>query len=108
MSDQVQVHSGVPQCTILRPLLFLFFINGLPSVVDPRTEVCLFGDDCLIYRSIETNQDQVQLQEDLNVLQSWGQSWGMRFNAKKCNIMTIINKENPLNKFYQLNNTILE
>ena len=88
--------------------LFLLFINDLPSVVDPGTEVRLFANDCLIYRSIETTQDQIQFQEDLDALHRWDQSWGMRFNAKICNIMTITNKEDPLTKFYQLDNTILQ
>ena len=77
-------------------------------VVDPGTEACLFADDCLIYQSIETTQDQIQFQEDLDALHRWGQSWGMHFNAKKCNIMTITYKEDPLTKFYQLDNTILQ
>ena len=67
-------------------------------VVDPGTEACLFADDCLIYLSIKTTQDQIQFREDLDALHRWGQSWGMHFNAKKCNIMTITYKEDPLTK----------
>ena len=107
-SDQAQVHSGVLQGTVLGPLLFFLFISDLPSVMDPRTEVRLFVDDCLIYWSIKTTQDQIQFQEDLDAQHRWGQSWGMRFNTKKCNIMTITNKEDPLTKFYQFDNTILQ
>ena len=51
---------------------------------------------------------KVQFQEHLNALQSWGHSWGMWFDARKCNIMTTTNKENLLSKFHQLINTILE
>ena len=46
------ITSGVPQGTVLGPLLFLLHINDLPSVVDPGTSVCMFADDSLIYRVI--------------------------------------------------------
>ena len=49
-SSLIDVVSGVPQGTVLGPLLFLFHINDLPSVVSSK--VRLFADDCLIYRSI--------------------------------------------------------
>ena len=75
--------------------------------MDSRTEVPLAADGCLIYRSIKTIRDQVQFQEDLNVLQIGGQSRGIRLNARKCNIMTITNKEDPLTKFYWIDITIL-
>ena len=107
-SDCTRVRSGVPQETVMGPLLFLLFINGMPSVVDPHTEVRLFADDCLIYRTIRSVQDQIQFQLDLSALHNWGQVWGMKFNAKKCHILTITNKEQPLIKFYELDGTVLQ
>ena len=78
-SGLVDVDSGVPQGTVLGPILFLLHINDLPSIVSSK--VRLFADDCLIYRQIKSNNDQIELQRDLNLLESWGVKWGMRFNA---------------------------
>ena len=85
------VYSGVPQGTVLGPILFLLHINDLPSIVSSK--VRLFADDCLIYRQIKSNNDQIELQRDLNLLESWGVKWGMRFNAAKCNIMECLEYE---------------
>ena len=82
MSDPAAVRSGVPQGTVLGPLLFLLFINYLPTVVDTGMTVRLFADDCLIYRTIRTIQNQIQFQQDLDSLSKWGNLWGMQFNAK--------------------------
>ena len=80
--------SGVPQGIVLGPILFLLHINDLPSIVSSK--VRLFADDCLIYKQIKSNNDQIELQRDLNLLESWGvKKWGMRFNAAKCNIMRV-------------------
>ena len=63
-SDLVTVDSGVPQGTVLGPILFLLHINDLPSVISSK--VRLFADDCLVYREIKNRQDQIALQKDLN------------------------------------------
>ena len=102
-SKSVTVESGVPQGIVLGPLMFLCHINYLPDVV--RSQVRLFADDCLLYRQIKSNEDHVLLQKDLTVLEIWASRWGMRFNAKKCYVMSIRNTSSHL---YQLDNTILQ
>ena len=59
-SSPVDVDSGVPQGTVLGPILFLLHINDLPSIVSSK--VRLFADDCLIYKQIKNNNDQIELQ----------------------------------------------
>ena len=47
------------------------------------------------YKQIKNNNDQIELQRDLNLLESWGAKWGMRFNPAKCNIMRVSRKRSP-------------
>ena len=98
--------SGVPQGTVLGPLLFLLHINNLPSVVSSK--VRLFADDCLIYRNIKNKEDQIALQKDLNLLENWGNTWGMRFNVAKGNIMRVSPTRNPKVFNYSLTGHVLE
>ena len=104
-SDLVTVDSGVPQGTVLGPILFLLHINDLPSVISSK--VRLFADDCLVYREIKNRQDQIALQKDLNYM-NWGSKWGMRFNAAKCNIMRMSRKQTPISTQYELSGQVLE
>ena len=103
-STEETVDSGVPQGTVLGPLLFLCHINDLPDVV--TSHVRLFADDCLIYRHIRSNIDSEALQKDLKQLEKWAIDWGMTYNAKKCYILSVNNK--GLNYPYQLNNHTLQ
>ena len=105
-SNFADVESGVPQGTVLGPLLFLLHINDLPSCVNSK--VRLFADDCLLYREIKNNQDQIDMQRDLDALMDWGSTWGMKFNAKKCNIMRVSRSRKPLQHFYSLGSEILQ
>ena len=103
-SEWGSVDSGVPQGSVLGPLLFLTHINDLPRVVTSQCR--LFADDCLLYRAIRTREDQIALQEDLNNLQVWANEWGMRFNASKCEVLRI-RRGHPLECFYTIDGHVL-
>ena len=102
-SDAAPVISGVPQGTVLGPLLFLCYINDLPDSVS--SQVRLFADDCVLYRPIRKYADHQKLQDDLANLEKWAETWGMEFNAKKCHILSVKNKTSF---FYQLCGEILK
>jgi ribonuclease P/MRP protein subunit RPP40 len=102
-SKEVPVLSGVPQGTVLGPLLFLCHINDLPCTVN--SEIRLFADDCLLYRQIRNIKDHIKLQQDLQSLEKWSSTWGMEFNTKKCYILSIKSKTSY---FYTLGGHILQ
>ena len=86
-SDPVPVLSGVPQGSVLGPVLFLIFINDLPDNI--RSSVRLFADDCVLYRNIKSPIDCQNLQDDLNSLSQWETDWQMKFNVAKCHSMRV-------------------
>ncbi len=105
-SEELDVLSGVPQGTVLGPVLFLCFINDIADKLD--SNIRLFADDALLYRVIENEADADQLQADLSSLEQWATEWQMEFNAKKCFVLHITNKRRISRTIYKLNNTSLE
>ena len=83
-SDWLTVLSGVPQGSVLGPILFLIFINDLD--INIKSHILKFADDTIIFRSIRNNSDY-ELQEDINNLIRWSQDWQMLFNVNKCKVM---------------------
>ena len=72
MSDQVLEASGVPQGSVLGPILFLADIIDPPSLPQyVKSKVCLFADDTVIYLAIKSTDDCIQLQQDLLNLEKW-------------------------------------
>ena len=71
ISDKGPVLSGVPQGTVLGPLLFLIYINDIHENLSPGTHIRLFADDSLLYREIHNTSDTITLQKDLDQLQKW-------------------------------------
>ena len=102
-SESTSVISGVPQGKVLGPILYLVHINDLPATVS--SQVRLFADDCLLYREINALKDHLSLQRDLQALEQWADTWGMKFNASKCHILSIKEKSSY---FYKLDNVILK
>ena len=105
-SPWTHVDSGVPQGTVLGPLLFLTHINDITRVI--KSQCRLFADDCLLYRPIRTEEDQHLLQQDLLGLEEWSVKWGMRFNASKCEVIRIHRSKRPLDHFYTIGGQVLQ
>lgn len=80
-----RVSSGVPQGSVLGPILFLLYINDLECGV--MSWVLKFADDTKIFRRITSRVDNTILQDDLDKLVAWSQEWKMLFNSQKCKVM---------------------
>ena len=106
-SDWAPVVSGVPQGTVLGPLLFSLHINDITS--DIESEIRLFADDCVCYREIKNVEDTVKLQKDIDRLGSWARKWGMRFQPVKRSMMQLTNERtSKIQASYKLEGTELE
>ena len=108
MSSPINVTSGVPQGSVLGPLLFLININDLPDYIQNNSTVKLVTDDTIIYHPITNQQDTNALQEDLDALQRWESDWLMHFHPQKCQTMHITNKRNIIQSTYTTHNHNLQ
>jgi hypothetical protein len=81
LSEEVRVTSGVPQGSVLGPLLFLAYVNDIWRNME--STVRLFADDCVIDRKIINNEDMEKLQKDLDRLGEWAAENGMKINPSK-------------------------
>ena len=107
VSSVASVTSGVPQGSVLGPLLFLMYINDLPSCIKHST-TRLFADDCVLYRRITSRRDRSKLQQDLDALLIWEQRWLMEFNPSKCQVISFTNKQSPIPPTYSIREYVLE
>ena len=105
-SEAAPVLSGVPQGTVMGPLLFLIFINDIAKEIG--ASVRLFADDCLLYREIKSTKDCSLLQKDLTELVNWSKTWGMAFNIAKCSILSLTNAtKNKISYTYEMDDQAL-
>lgn len=95
-SSEKPVLSGVPQGSILGPILFVLFINDLPAGLSSGTEVALYADDTKIWRDITCELDQKILQSDIDYLNDWAHRNKMKFHPKKCKVLSLGNRPSPL------------
>ena len=104
-STYVHVDSGVPQGTVLGPLMFLLYINDITTNISSR--IRLFADDCVLYRVVQSRQDHQHLQHDLNLIIQWTKQWQMRLNIDKCAVLICSRSTSPPEFHYYINNIIL-
>ena len=100
------VISGVPEGSILAPLIFSLFINDLPQTLD--SECLMYADDVKIFRKISTPSDGRLLQDDLERLSAWSVRWGLTLNPSKCKSFTITLRRTPVQTGYYIGNSKLD
>ena len=99
--------SGVPQGSILGPMLFVIFINDAPDVINNKAIPPLFADDTKLYKNITSVNDCNQLQETLTHLDTWSQDNNITFNGSKCKVLSVTRKKAPISFPYHLGSTEL-
>lgn len=96
ISENAPVNSGVPQGSVLGPLLFLIHINDITTCVDEDVGIRLFADDCVLYKAVHSINDQTTLNNSLNVITNWRDTWDIKLNQEKTVMMRITNKKCPI------------
>ena len=105
-SDWLSVRSGVPQGSVLGPLLFLLYIDDMHRVVK-HSKLKLYADDVALYREIKSKTDCMLLQEDLDRICDWATKWQLRLNVSKCESFLISNKRKTISFDYYVNHSPL-
>jgi len=103
-SCSLPVTSGIPQGSVLGPVLFIVYINDLPDVV--TSTIKIFADDTKVYRVVESALDFGLLQRDLDNLIQWSQKWLLSFNLQKCKVIHFGFKN--VNYAYKMDDTDLQ
>ena len=106
-SYPTRVLSGIPQGSVLGPILFLIYINDLPEVV--KSFIHLFADDTKLHALIKNTQDALALQEDITNMELWSAIWLVNFHPDKCHVLTVGRHQDILHVHkYILNGVELE
>ena len=102
-SEMVDITSGVPQGSVLGPILFLLYINDMPDCLE-TSEVSIFADDSKIFLKANDIFDCAKLQIDINKILSWTKTWSLDIAVEKCNILRV---GNQFQYEYKMDNQII-
>ena len=94
-SNILSVSSGVPQGSVLGPLLFIIYINDITDVHLSDYSMIIYADDIILYRPIHTPPDYEFMQQDIDKLCTWTSNNLLKFNSIKCKNMVISRKRLP-------------
>ena len=106
LSEEDQVISGIPQGSVLGPLLFVIFINDLPDKLTCQS--LMFADDTKVYSRVTNQEDAQLLQQDLNQLEQWSEEWLLKFHPDKCKVLSMGRFEDGAGYYYTLFGQLLE
>ena len=104
-SEWSPVKSGVPQGSILGPIIFLIYVNNIPNIITSTAK--LFADDTKIYQQINKVKDSIALQSDLTNLNLWADHWQVKFNPSKCEVTRITHNKDKSTTRNQVSGTEL-
>ena len=93
-SNEAPVISGIPQGTVLGPLLFVIYINDLLDNISSNG--LLYADDTKIFRHISSKDDAMALQTDISKLEDWAETWLLKFHPDKCHVLSLGKMENTM------------
>jgi len=92
-SEELPVLSGIPQGSVLGPLLFLVYINDIDDIpLSPGTKMVIYADVVLLYKPIQSAVDYVLLQKDVDAVGRWSTINYFKFNPTKCKAMVFSRK----------------
>ena len=95
-STTLHVKSGIPQGSVLGPILFILYINDLPDQINSNLKI--FADDTKIFRAVQSLEDKSSLETDLAKLIEWSTKWQLPFNVEKCKVIHY-GSLNPNNRY---------
>ena len=115
MSLEMPVTSGVPQGSIIGPLLFVLFINDISEGINEGTNILIYADDTKIWREIHVNNDHILLQKDIDYLADWALQNNIKFHISKCKVLSFSHYRSSLLEhppfttyYYNLNQKFLD
>lgn len=106
-SGCLPVDSGVPQGSVLGPLLFLLYINDITTDLDQNVQIRLFADDCVLFQEITSINDQIHLNSSLAKIYEWCNTWDMKVNTDKTVVLRFARRKAPLSYIYRLGSSPL-